>query len=169
MRENVPLLPKEICPGIHLHKHSHTKARSYTAVCGYRGSTYRECMYTLVFVLLYCTCLTFLQHWVLVVFYVQVQVINITIPTHLDFTNGAYEYSTDNGTVHLANMIKFTTTTNPCCPLPREACALEACPHLAWRTLATAWQQLLLSWPSPMLPHLSPHNVRNNQFFFSTR
>ena len=65
-------------------------------------------MYTLVFVLLYCTCLTFLQHWVLVVFYVQVQVINITIPTHLDFTNGAYEYSTDNGTVHLANMIKPT-------------------------------------------------------------
>lgn len=46
-----------------------------------------------------------------------------------------------------------TTTTNPCCPLPREACALEACPHLAWRTLATAWQQLPLSWPSPMLPH----------------
>lgn len=41
---------------------------------------YSECMYTLVFVLLYCTCLTFvLQHWVLVVFYVQVQVINITI------------------------------------------------------------------------------------------
>lgn len=107
------------------------------------------------------------------------------IPTHLDFTNGAHEcVQSWEGTASLyrqwhctfsqydqTNIAKYlsvpwTTTTNPCCPLPREACALEACPHLAWRTLATAWQQLPLSWPSPMLPHLSPHIVRNNQFFF---
>lgn len=86
-----------------------------------------------------------------------VQVINITVSTCLGLdlqmehqcNLGRHcnpPYVSNNDTVHLANKPEIWSNdakcfsvprTNLCCPLPPEACVLEACLYLVWRTLAT--------------------------------
>lgn len=119
MRENVPLLPKEICPGIHLHKHSHTKARSYTytAVTGVLRTAMVQRMYVY-------TCI---RSIVLYMFDLCSAALGACCllrtgsgyQHHYTYSPRFYKWSTwvrassasastDNGTVHLANMIKPT-------------------------------------------------------------
>jgi hypothetical protein len=96
MRENVPLLPKEICPGIHLH--SHTKARSYTAVTGvlrtamHGTALQRMYVYTCIrSIVLYMFDLCSAALGACCLLRTGSGYQHHYIPTHLDFTNGAHE------------------------------------------------------------------------------
>ena len=82
------LLPKEICPGIHLHSHIQTRVQKRKVTVQYELRWYGECIYirTFLLVLFYITCLTFVLHLVLV-FYTCYQHHYIYLP-RFRFTNG---------------------------------------------------------------------------------
>jgi len=149
------LLPKEICPGIHLHSHTTCAYKSERLQC----TTYSDGMANNVYILvLFCNTYMFdlcstLGAWLLY------RLISTTISTYLDLglqmepsaiwegtaILRTYQTTTLYILANMPDMVKlmmpdvslFHGLINLCCPLTPGACVSEACLRLVWRTLAT--------------------------------